>query len=392
MALFRAIKWLGQLVVAIVMHSRITKVVTAVLVLALAGGLIDYAFNGQKIYSGVKVGDVDLGGKTIEEAESLLDASYSQPMAGLTIDIYASDAAAADPAGSLQTTKDAQTNEQYSLDEVHANTLVWQTSAEALSAGVDTAGLANEAFECGRSDGFIFKRIGAFLFGCTILPRATYSQDAIESLASSIDLCIGNPRVNYGVSMVAGDAVVTEGHDGYMVNRDVLKNELDQAFFDFSGDEPGFVAHTEYVPLQITGESAQQTCDQVNASIAFGALFVFDGATWNANRDDIGQWVDTTVEATGDSWELRPYLDYDRAKGAILTHMKADYDGVDVKVQFSVEDGAPFVNLETAGTIPMSEDAVTSLSDTLFAPGAQITAQPTIDVASAPIPNKLSFQ
>ena len=413
--LFRGVKALFGLVFSLIARSKVAIAVTVIVVVALVGGIVDNAVNGDRIYSGVKVGEVDLGGKTTEEAQMLIEDAYAPDLTGVTVYIFANDDASKDLENSLRVTEDALSNEQLSLGEVRSHRLVWQTNATSLLATLDSTGLADDAYAAGRADGGPLRRLGALLFGYGIEPRASYDKKAFEALANDIDQSIGNPRVNYGISVAEGVATVTGGHDGYMLDRAAFQSELDHAFFNPEGTGPEegqdaqgdgsaqassagptgpygtFVAHVEYAPLQITQDIAQQTCDKVNGAIGYGALFESEGATWSANGNDLGNWVGTAVEPAGGSWVLRPYLDYDKAKGIVLSHMKADYDGADVKVEFTIEDGKPFVNLETPGTIPLSEDAIKALSDYLFAEGSQVTAQPKVTVASVPIPDKLSF-
>ena len=410
--LFRGVKALVVLIVSLIARSRIAIACSVFLILALVGGLVDLAVNGEKIYAGVRVGEVDLGGKTPQEAQILIEAAYAHPMTEVSVYIFATEEASKDFERSVRLTEEVLRDEHLSLEEVRARRLVWVTDTASLLATLDASGLAADAYACGRGDGGLLRRAGALLFGHTIAPRGNYDQKAFEALASDIDQSIGKPRVNYGLNVVEGKAVVTEGHDGHMLKREDFRQKLDHAFFNPDKAQAGqrlepqgeaqpeapsraraaFVAHVEYAPLQITQEMAQQTCDKVNASIAYGALFESEGATWSANENDLGNWVDTSVEPAGNSWVLKPYLDYDKAKGIVLSHMKADYDGEEVRVWFTFEEGGLFVNLEASGTIPLSQDAVKALSDYLFADDAQISTQPHVSVASMPIPDRLSFE
>ncbi len=52
---------------------------------------------------------------------------------------------------------------------------------------------------------------------------------ALEELAADIDATVGDPRVDYGIAVDAGQARVTEGHDGSMVDRAAFARELDRA-------------------------------------------------------------------------------------------------------------------------------------------------------------------
>lgn len=62
-------------------------------------GLIDYvAFYG-KVYPGVYVGEIDLGGKTIEEAEVLINDTYSNRLSSNDVVIYINEEAQAEGLG-----------------------------------------------------------------------------------------------------------------------------------------------------------------------------------------------------------------------------------------------------------------------------------------------------
>ena len=58
-------------------------------------GLFDFVINYGKVYPGVYVGDVDLGGKTAEEAEKLIEDTFAPRLSGNNVVIYVSEEAQA---------------------------------------------------------------------------------------------------------------------------------------------------------------------------------------------------------------------------------------------------------------------------------------------------------
>lgn len=56
-------------------------------------GLFDFIINYGRVYPGVYVGDVDLGGKTAEEAEKLIEDTFAPRLSGNNVVIYVSEEA-----------------------------------------------------------------------------------------------------------------------------------------------------------------------------------------------------------------------------------------------------------------------------------------------------------
>ena len=89
------IKAIVLFIVGLCKTNKIVKWTVIILLVAGAIGLIDYvAFYG-KIYPGVYVGEVDLGGKTVEEAETLINDTYSERLNRNDVVIYVNDEAQA---------------------------------------------------------------------------------------------------------------------------------------------------------------------------------------------------------------------------------------------------------------------------------------------------------
>jgi vancomycin resistance protein YoaR len=420
---FRAIRRCLAAFVRLLRRSRIALAASVILALALLGGVVDFGMNWGRIYPGIKIGEVDVGGKSTEEAAAQLEAYYGQRLAAAEVNVFANEEAARDPESAFAQSQDEEFAEQHSVEETQRNKVAWKADAAILGARLDTKAMLDEALAYGREQGGVFNRIQALLSGHTVAPSLAFDGFALEAFAKEIDASIGNPRVNFDIRIVEGEAAVTEGHDGMMVDRKGLAQELSNAFLGLEGEKgtsaigssanaastlsasvvggsdddstktvPFFIAHAEYAPLQITRETAQQTCDRVNASLSQGAQFVHGSLVWTAKARDLGNWVRTQAEEVEGKWVLRAYLDYDSAKGSLLSHLKASFDGNDVRIRFTVENGAPIVSSGSTGVYPLLSEALDSLDAILFKGTAAPQQQPVIQVGSAPVPARIGLE
>lgn len=374
-------------------RSRIAVVAVALAVVAVGAWAVDLGLNGGKIYSGVTIGTLELGGKTPEEARAMVSEAYGSKLEGKEVLVFANEEASRDVEAALEKTQNNALAEQQSVDEAKANKVLWTADVDSLSASLDADALAERAFAVGRDEGGLPARVSALLFGYGIEPRVNFDAAALEQLAAEIDAAIGDPRVNFDIAVADGTAQVTEGHDGDMVDRAWFESKLNEAFLSADGDRAILVAETAYAPIQITRDEAQRVCDLVNESIAAGAVFTFADTTWNASAADIGNWVKTRVADVGDSYELVAYLDQDVAKGILINHLKATFEGDAIKVTFEVSDGERIVHTETDETIPVAGEAVQELEEALFAADGPPAsgAAPTIAVDSKRVPDTMTF-
>ena len=378
---------------AIVARSRIALVAVIACAVVLAGCLVDFGMHANKVYPGVRVGQIDASGKTPDELASLIEETYGARLAQGSATIYANDEAEARISDEVSAAQDAALAEQLAVEEARANKLAWTADASSLGARVPSEELAAEALAVGREDGGILARLKALFAGHELEARASYADEELEALAADIDATIGDPRVDYGVAVEDGAASVTEGHDGSMVNRDELKRALDGVFLEHEDGRGSFIARTEYAPLRVDAAAAQAACDAVNAAIVDGARFAFDGASWSASSADIGGWVATRVEGSS----LAAFVDPAKAKPALLAHVAEVSKGSSVRAAFEVDGDDVTVRTEGAGTIPLVAEAVSQLDAALFGENGKARAgsgagEPVeVAIGSGPAPETLSF-
>ncbi|MEG0376415.1 MAG: peptidoglycan binding domain-containing protein, partial [Raoultibacter sp.] len=240
-------------------RSKIAIFATVAVLVFVAIGLVDLGVNWGKVYPGVKIGEVDLSGKTADEAALLINTAYADRLAEKEVLIFANEEASTNIEQTIANNQNNALAEQQTVEEALANKTLWTATATSLSAQLDTEAMTQEALSVGREDGGIFERFSAMAFGHVIYPRATYDGEALEHLAVEIDAAIGIPRINFNIRMYADKAWVTDGRDGDMLNRDDFKNLLDSSFLAADGNQASFVAKTEYAPIQITREEAERT-------------------------------------------------------------------------------------------------------------------------------------
>ena len=289
--------------------------------------------------------------------------------------------------------QDAALAEQLALEEARANKLAWTADAASLEARVPSDELAAEALAVGREDGGILARLAALATGRELKPRAAYAETAVESLASDIDAAIGDPRVDYGIVVEDGTASVTEGHDGFMVNRDELRRTLDELLLGQEDGSRSFVARAEHAPLRIDESAAQDACDAVNAAIADGARFTYEGAAWSASASDVGSWVSTRIDGSS----LAAFVDAAKAKPALLAHVAEVGKGDPVHVSFEVADDDVIVRTDGEGAIPLVAEATGLLDAALFGDdgkartGVGAGAPVEVAIGSGPAPEAMPF-
>jgi vancomycin resistance protein YoaR len=374
--------------------SRRFAVISSLIIVLLAAGVVDFALNHDKIYANVSIGEVNVSGMTEDQAAEALRNTYSSRITGASIKIY-SDQDTMNSANSGQDINNIEASEDVSTDEATANRKVWSTDASTLQARMEYSTLAKQAYEVGRSDGSILGRLYALFFGRNLDATVSMNDSALAKLGTSIDKTLGKLRKNYDIKVTDGKATVTSGHDGNEVNLDWLRAQLQQRFTDNdnSASADSFVAQIDYAPLQITQDMAQSVAGQVNDAIDDGATFTFEDKSWTASATQLGNWITTDVEKDGDSYRLNVGFKKDKAKSVILKHITPKFDSDDVKVTFekSGNDGVT-VHTSATGNMPVISSALDTLQKDLFSDGADHSQAPTVAVESMAIPESMSVQ
>ncbi len=369
----------GEALVSLARRSRAVALILVIVCVLFVGFLVDAGINGNRIYAGVTVGEVDVSGMTREEAQSAIVQRYAPAINAAELTIYASDEAAASANALSDQENLDKAAEQLSVDEMRANKLLWLTNAAALNVVLPSQELADRAFAIGRSEGGLLARLGAALGGTTIDLSLDYG-DGLSDLEDDINMTIGSPRVDFGVEIADGVASVTEGENGRLMDSEEFVDRLTRGLISEDPAEQRFVAHVEDAPVRIDSAQAQATCDVINKSIASGIAFSSESSRWAADAATIGQWVTTEIveqspnvdagdpptgEARG-AFILLPKIDEKKAKPALLAHVNDAARVGDIRVSFEVNgDDVTVVPAGDVQTV-LSTQAVEGLNEGLF--------------------------
>ena len=349
----------------LIRKSKILTVVCLLVVLIASGMFVDNLINGKKIYSGIYVGDVDLSGLTVDEAEDLIFERYSEQLQGTRIVVFANEQASAGDVEEMIAQQEALA-EQLSVEEARESIQLWVVTADSLAASVPAYDLASEAYQMGRETGGIFLRLKSLAFDSVIEPYASYDDQALEALCNEIDLTLGDPRVDWGVVISEGQASLVEGHDGYMVNRDNFRKLLDDSFLTSNELEVSFIAQLEFAPIRITQEQAQTAVDYTNGILAKEVSFAYGDQSWQVPRETLGTWITTEVITERRSHKLNVLLDPAIVKPQIFLNMQEALRGLKTVVQMEEKDGNITVITDGTVEVPQLDDAVYTLDKALF--------------------------
>lgn len=365
----------------------VVGVLVCVLVLSVVG-FVDNALNGDKIYAGVWIGDVEVGGTTIDEATQRVTDQYAQRVASNTAVFYAS----AEAREKAQDSRNYETiQEQISYEESLSHRTQWTIPASSIGAILDVDALVREAYEVGRSQGGPFARLQAQFQEWHIDAACSFDNTLFEELRESLTESVGTMRVNYDVKLKDGIASVTEGHDGEEVTPEWLTAQLNTTFLG-DKERKTYILETQAAPLQISEEQAQTVADSINASITKGAEFTYEDQSWLATREDLAQWVSTSLEQQGDAWTLKPCFNAQAAKSVLFNQLHSSINQKDLHVTFDKgSDDAITVSTNATGTIPLVSDLVDTLNQSFFITESR-TEAPTYSVESTDIPSSLTFE
>lgn len=357
------------------------------MVLGVAGG-IDALVNKDRIYQGVSVGNIDLSGKTVEEATLLIAQEYEPRINNNDVVFCANEQVAED----LQLDRDqrASLEEQITYEESLASRDRWTVNANHLGATFDPAAYAEQAFQVGRDNGWLFNRIKAQVSGFAVDPVCSFNMTSLEDFRNEIITALGEKMVNFNVEIEEDRANVTEGHDGYEVSQDWLLDKLNEGLLRTEG-ESRFVIDMRDVPVQIDEEAAQTCATKINNSITSGITFQYEGKDWHADSAQLAQWITTEVREESNTFILDPHFDESRAKQAIIKGFGFTYGGTGYTVQFSNDNGNVVVSTNATGTVPQVGTAIEDLNGTFFTLNEKSSA-PTISVSSVEIPDTMSFE
>jgi lipoprotein-anchoring transpeptidase ErfK/SrfK len=206
-----------------------TKTVTAIvcaLVLLIAGAVGAYAWDNSKsgeIAEGVRVGNVDLGGMTEDEARDLLKHELVKPLEK-----------------PVEVTYDG---EDYTL------------YAEDLDVRADIDGMVNEALTVSREDGLparLVRYVSGGEVDHKIEPEVAYSETSIERFVQGVAAKVNTEAQDASVDPSSGSLEPVEGKPGTALREDDLRADIKNVIENTGNGARTVKAKVETVQPEVT--------------------------------------------------------------------------------------------------------------------------------------------
>ncbi len=233
-----------------------------VLVCALIAVIVmaDYWINSGRVYRGVEVGSIALGGKTPKEAESLIEERTS---------------------GALKEIKIVGP-ENIALP------------ASEMGVDFDVESTVEEAYSVGR-EGSIRERIEGRLdaaFGTVdVSPKVEYERKIaklqVEELASRFD---AKPR-EAEVNIIGSEVEMIESAEGYVTNQSATLKSINAAVDDMTGEAE--IAGRVLEP-EVKTPAAQDAAEKTRNAMSEQIVLVSDQQRWTLSPAEIGTTLDVT--------------------------------------------------------------------------------------------------
>ena len=311
---------------------RRRRLVISVLIACAAAAVLvaaDHLANQGRIYGGVMVGNVSLGGKTPEEAR----------------EIVAERGAAA-------------------FDELRFVGGPEEFAISAREAGLtlDVESTVDRAYAVGR-EGSISKRLGERFEGAwgTVSTAAVVDHDreAVRSRIENRATRINQEGRNAYVDIRGSDAEAVESREGYTIDVQGTAANVDKALERMSGEVE--IAGEAFEP-EVLSPAAEEAASVAQEAMSEPVILTADGKEWELSPQEIGQSLSFTPRADG---ELRVGLDREQLRG-VMSDVYEDLTIAPIEAGFRFEDDGVGVTKSRAGQEIEEEELFDALEAGLF--------------------------
>ena len=362
--------------------------IIVILVLAV-GFIVDTLQHAGQAYPGVSVGGIDVSGLTSEEIIEKVSATYEPVLHAKPVRAYASQEALD---GQLE---NAEIDDFTTVEEAYNQTVVWTRDAESLDARINYESAAEQAVHLGRSSPL--ERMGLLVEGQDIALSVDCNNALVEALATDIDNSLGYSYQDCDVSMSGTEPYVIEGHDGDMINREWLEETICSLLMRSKDESRDFVAETEYHPLEINYEQAQECANTIADAITNGIDINYAGNTWHADAAKVARWVETEIVENEDGTSyLRPVISPSLARNSILVNTMPGLQSGEEKVRIDENHQDIFVSIDSKGKMPDVDAAIDAISTALFGADGKGSSTPqgttpSIEMDFIDVPDEMTF-
>jgi vancomycin resistance protein YoaR len=261
------------------MDMKKRSIIAAALVLVLGMGSIPAGYvhaTGQNwssiIYPGVYIEDIDVSGKTIREAEELLQKNYGDILASKKIEIYAGEKA-------------------YALEY------------SELEARFNIAQTVEEAFKYGKNENIIKRyRLIKSSERTKFKLAFSYNSRALDELINEIEQGLNTSPSNANISVINGVINITPEVNGTKLEKDKLRKVvLDQINGDISKEYVKIEAPVEVTKPEITSEKLSSINGRISS---FSTSFAGSAANRIINIELAAKAINGTLLLPGESFSF----------------------------------------------------------------------------------------
>ncbi|MDQ4043281.1 MAG: VanW family protein [Actinomycetota bacterium] len=311
---------------------RRRRLVISVLIACAAVAVLvaaDYWANQGRIYDGVMVGNVSLGGKTPEEAREIV---------------------AERGATALDELRFVGGPEEFAI------------SAREASLVLDPEGTVDRAYAVGR-EGSISKRLGERFEGAwgtlSTAPVVDYDREAIRSRIENRATRVNQEGRNAYVNVRGSDAEAVESREGYTMDIQGTAENVDKALERMSGEVE--IAGEPFEPEVLT-PAAEEAAGVAQEAMSEPVSLTAGSEQWELSPQETGQSLSFTPRAGG---ELRVGLDREQLR-AVMSDVYEDLTIAPVEAGFRFEDDGVAVTKSRTGQEIKEEELFDALEAGLF--------------------------
>ena len=304
--------------------------------LVLAVGLLAFrVMFDDKIYPAVVVGDVEVGGLTLAQAQDRLDARASEL-------------------------------NEHSISFTY-NGQTWTPSLQEIGATIQTDTSLSEAHALGRGDNAVSRLAftGNIIRGDQTVPLETHLDlNALDAWFDKVDADIGNPAINAGIVVDGTDISFTEDSTGIVVDREAAKAQIMdtlQTLRPIDAELPTVVDEPEIRVADLEAGRAQ-----VQHVLSQPVRVDFEDKSWKIEPATISQFL--IVESAMVDGEAVTQIDFDR--NALGSYLRETYSAevnrspVDATVAWS--DGLYAKTPSTDGAALLTNDFADVVADSFL--------------------------
>ncbi|MGI8860429.1 MAG: peptidoglycan binding domain-containing protein [Rubrobacteraceae bacterium] len=220
----------------------------------------DYLVNSGRVYRGVEVGNVSLGGKTPEEARRIVEDRVVGDLKEIEF---------TGPLGQKDT-----------------------FTARQMGVAFEVQSTVDKAYAVGR-EGNVVERLAdrgrALVGGITIAPEVQYEQGTARKQVERLANRVNEKPTEAGMEIQGSVAEVSDSEEGYRLDVDGTTRAVGVAVDDMTGD-PRMVGRV--LEPKVSTQEAESAAERVQTATSGELAFTAKGDRWTLSPADVGRTLD----------------------------------------------------------------------------------------------------